>query len=310
MQRVLLIDDSEFIHNRVRDGFKGTGLDLLSVRNGREGIDIARALPVDLILLDINMHGMTGFEVIKELKQHRSTLNIPVVFITASNEIENVVKGLELGAVDYVIKPFVAAELRARVSASLRTKELMDLLTNEAEIDGLTGLHNRRHFDKRIKAEIDACVRDGRHVGLVLFDVDRFKSINDNHGHPMGDRVIQRIGKILRVATRNTDVACRFGGDEYVVLMPETSVKQVAHAGRRIYEAIVQDGELSTVMEDQPVTISLGGGSTSELSHPEVEALITSADQALYRAKESGRNTCCFEGMNDEIKLTAKQEAA
>ncbi len=306
-QRLLIIDDSESIHPLIRARLNDFGIDSISAYNGIQGIEMASQMQPDLILLDVNMPDMNGFEVIKALKDCQETFNIPVIFLTGADDRDDKVTGLDMGAVDYITKPFEPVELRARVTAGLRTKKLLDLLTTEAEIDGLTGLHNRRFFDRRIKAELAACARYGRPVGLLLFDVDRFKQINDNHGHPMGDRVIQRIGTVLLESCRNTDLPCRYGGDEFVVLMTETSGSKICQAGHRVYDFIVHDEELSTMVRSQPVTISLGGASASSHRRLSPEQLVQLADNALYRAKEHGRNTCRFDEQDDDSSQRHRQ---
>ena len=289
-QKVLIIDDHEQIHHLVRARLKGLPVDLLTAATGHAGLTVAKTERPDLILLDVNMPGMTGFEVCKRLKEEASTYTIPVIFLTGVDESINKVKGFDLGAVDYVTKPFDPAELRARVRAALKTKALMDMLTTQAQIDGLTGLHNRRYFDQRLTQELSASQRYGRPVGLLLLDVDHFKSINDTFGHPKGDQVLTKVAEVILRTCRNTDVACRYGGEEFAIVLPEAQADFAYHSAQRLLEQIRQDPELTAIL-GQPVTVSIGSACADPAAQPvTAAALLKEADRALYTAKNSGRN--------------------
>jgi two-component system, cell cycle response regulator len=250
----------------------------------------------DLILLDLEMPGIGGFELCQRLKCDPSTALVPVVFLTGTSDVATKVRGFDLGAVDYITKPFDTAELRARVRAALRTKRYLDLLSVRAQIDGLTGLYNRAYFDQRLAEEVSAASRYGRRVSLLLVDLDHFKRVNDTFGHPFGDLVLQRTGETLQASLRTTDAACRYGGEEFAIVMTETSLQSASLAAERIRLRIAAMA-LAPKGVPYQVTASLGVASTDSLEpgpHMTPAALLEAADDALYEAKFGGRNRVCL----------------
>lgn len=193
-----------------------------SALDGEQGLLLAESVRPDLILLDVEKPGIDGYEVCKRLKTNADIFNIPVIFLTAMSTPEQKVHGLELGAVDYVTKPFNPAELLARVRASLRTHGLIQLLEQKALIDFLTGLGNIAIFKRRLAAEISLRARTGNDLAVIVVDVDDLQNINDTQGPPFGDRVLQKIATILSGVCRTEDVPCRLGGDAFVILTPNT----------------------------------------------------------------------------------------
>ena len=290
-QSILAIDDSEDIHKLLDVRLHPEGVVLHHTLDPSEGLRMARDLLPDLVLLDIDMPKLTGFEVCAALKTDATTASIPIIFLTAASDALNKVHGFDLGAVDYVTKPFDAAELRARVRAALRTKRYQDLLATRSDIDALTGLSNRGYFDRRLKDELAAHQRYGRDVCLVMLDIDEFKTLNDAHGHPFGDRVLEAIGTLLRAASRATDAPCRFGGDEFALILTETPLAGGAEMAERLRKQIAAIG-LPVHGRPIVVTASLGVANADDgVSTP--EALLRAADDALYEAKRSGRNRVC-----------------
>ena len=288
-QKVLLIDDSQLTHRVVRARIEDLGVEVIDAFTGRDGIEMARSEQPDLVLLDVDLGGQTGFEICANLKQDPATVHIPIIFISGAESTFNKVKAFDLGAVDFVIKPFDPAELRARVRAALKTKELMDMLTTQAQLDGLTGLHNRGYFDKRLLQEISAGRRYGRAVGLLMIDVDHFKTINDQFGHPKGDEVLRKLADLIRSVVRESDIACRYGGEEMAVILAETSPSDSYHAGLRLIEEIRNDAELLALL-GRPVTVSIGAACALPDKPVSPESLLREADKALYRAKAQGRD--------------------
>jgi two-component system, cell cycle response regulator len=294
-QQVLIIDDSPDIHQLLRVRLRPENVDLLHAENGEDGVESAVTLQPDLVLLDVDMPGVTGFDVCQRLKSDPRTSEIPVIFLTAAGEVLAKVQGFDLGAVDYVTKPFEPAELRARVRSALRMKRFQDLLAAKAQLDGLTGLWNRAYFDRRLLDEVQATARYGRTVSLVMLDIDHFKKLNDDFGHPFGDVVLQRVGELLAAALRASDAACRYGGEEFACILTETSLEGALIAGERIRDQLrgldfVQKGRVV------PVTASIGVSSTELIgvASPSIGgALVESADRALYEAKRSGRDRVC-----------------
>jgi diguanylate cyclase (GGDEF)-like protein len=190
-----------------------------------------------------------------------------------------------LGAIDYVAKPFDFSELRARIRVALRTQRLLEMLSKHAHIDGLTGLWNRAHFDARLSEHVAVARRTAQPLSLVLCDLDRFKSINDTFGHPAGDVVLQRFATILTETLRESDIACRYGGEEFVVILPNATPEQAADVMERARTALA--AERWKRHPERPVTASFGVAPVSETGAAEA---IVAADAALYRAKSGGRN--------------------
>jgi diguanylate cyclase (GGDEF)-like protein len=212
-----------------------------------------------------------------------------VIFITTADKSVDKVKAFDLGAVDYVTKPFDPIELRARVRAALKTKALLDLLTSQAQIDGLTGLHNRWFFDTRLREELAAAARRGTHVGLLLLDLDQFKAVNDQFGHPRGDQIAKRFAELLQSACRTYDVPCRYGGDEFAIILPGAGVAETREVGQRVQELIHADTELHNLVPIR-VTASLGAAAVLPDASTTPDDLIEQADRALYASKSAGRD--------------------
>lgn len=288
-QTVLVVDDSEMIHRLLETRLSDLGVDFLNAFDGPSGLAMAREHMPDLVLLDIDMPGMTGFEVCRLLKHYSETYNVPIIFLTGLEDTINKVTGFDLGAADYVTKPFDPAELRARVRAALKMKALMDLLTSQAQIDGLTGLHNRRYFDQRLREELDAARRYDRQLGLLMIDVDHFKSVNDGFGHPTGDQVLRALSDLLEHACRASDVACRYGGEEFAVIMQQVDVPTLRTAAQRLLGAVRSCPELIKLL-GRPLTVSIGGLAMPPSCTLDVEDLVEQVDRALYHAKAEGRN--------------------
>lgn len=291
---LLLIDDSPEVHRLLEVRLRSEDLTIRAVGNGAEGIELAGSLLPDLILLDLHMPGMDGFQVLRRLKEDPTTVEIPVIVISGNSDTENKVRGLDLGAIDYVCKPFNLSELKARVRAAMRISHLMRLLAQRAQIDGLTGLWNRQYFDERLTDEIGMAERNGDPLSLALCDLDHFKSLNDTYGHAAGDATLQGFARILVANLRQHDVACRYGGEEFGLILRETSAEDAASLMNRIREVLA--GTDWPRHPDRRVTASFGvcRCSPAELANPNrnqaVLAMIERADRALYAAKQSGRN--------------------
>lgn len=291
-QTVLVIDDAEEVHALLDVRLRGEALRLYHAETPERGLDMAVELQPDLILLDVDMPLLSGFDVCQRLKADPSTAHIPVVFLTGSGDTATKVRGFDLGAVDYVTKPFDPVELRARVRSTLRTKRYLDLLSARAQVDGLTGLKNRAYFEQRISEEVAAAIRYGREVCLVMVDVDHFKNLNDTYGHPFGDLVLQRIGELLSGCSRVTDGACRFGGEEFALILTETSLDGALVLAERLREELKA---LEFFARGERVSVSASFGICSarallESKTLDVRTLVEVADAALYAAKRGGRD--------------------
>ncbi len=288
LPKVLAIDDSELIHRLLRVRLQHEQLELHGATEAEQGLRMARDLLPDVILLDIEMEGMDGFEVLQALKSDVDLQDIPVIFISATASMEDRVRALDLGAIDFVGKPFEVVELKARVRSALRVQYLVKMLAQRAQVDGLTGLWNRTYFDRRLAQEVAEAQRHGRTVSLVMCDVDGFKKLNDERGHPFGDMVLERFAKILQ-GGRSSDVACRYGGEEFGIILPNTSGIEAIEVAERYRRSFEQETWSSAA--GKVVTASFGV--SDMLTLPQAitfNELIAAADAALYRAKLNGRN--------------------
>ncbi len=293
-QIVLAIDDSPDIHRLLEVRLRPEGLTLHHALSSEEGLAKALAIKPDLILLDVDMPLLSGFDVCQRLKTDPLTAGIPVIFLTGASAVQTKVQGFDMGAVDYVVKPFEPAELRARVRAALRTKRFQDLLAARSHVDGLTGVWNRTYFNQRFGEEIAAAKRYGRVVSLVMLDLDHFKGHNDSFGHPFGDQVLQAVGDILHAVLRATDAPCRFGGEEFALILTETDEHGAQVTAERV-RCQIEQREFRPKDRQIHVTASLGLASSAmfDAKSLDVPSLLTAADDALYRAKHEGRNRVC-----------------
>jgi diguanylate cyclase (GGDEF)-like protein len=282
------IDDSMDVLRLIKTRLRGESLELECTSDGAHGIERARQAKPALILLDIEMPGMDGFEILRTLKEDPATLATPVIMLSGLTSAQDKVTAFELGAIDYVTKPFDFAELRVRIRSALRTHALLQMLAQRAQIDGLTGLWNRTYFDRRLVEELAGCARHGRPLSLAMLDIDRFKLINDTFGHPAGDAVLTGVSSLIRREIRDSDLACRFGGEEFTLIMPDTLPGDAAVLCERIRTTL--ENVVWPRHPDHVVSISIGlVGSTQCGSHPP-EFWLEAADRNLYRAKTTGRN--------------------
>jgi diguanylate cyclase (GGDEF)-like protein len=284
--KILIIDDSPEIHTLVKVRLGQEDIVIQSAHDGVSGLAAARDWQPDLILLDVDMPGRDGFVVCADLKADVGTMDVPIIFLTGYTSLEDKIRGLDLGATDYITKPFDAAELRARVRASLRTRRLVGLLSKKAMIDGLTGLWNRTYLDAHLSRAHSAARRSGQPLSCVMADVDRFKMLNDTCGHGFGDDVLRAIAGIFNANCRNEDIVCRYGGEEFTILLPNTAIESAAILAERLRLAI-EARTFARNGESVKITCSFG---VAELRGPVPPSLIDLADEALYHAKNSGRN--------------------
>lgn len=290
--KVLAVDDASEILDLLAFHLRAEHVTLLTAKSFDEGLALARSELPDLILLDVELPDHTGFDLCRRLKEDELTRDIPVIFLTGSSDVATKVHGFDLGAVDYVTKPFAVAELRARARAALRMKRAQDMLKEKVQLDVLTGLRNRAFFDERLAAEVTSAFRHRRPLGLVMVDLDHFKSLNDRFGHPFGDMVLQRVGDTLGRALRPMDAACRYGGEELALILPDTDVRAAACVASRL-GTLIRDIPFEARGKRVVVTASFGVGElfsivgTGPLT---ARRLLDDADRALYAAKAAGRD--------------------
>lgn len=293
---LLIVDDNPSIIQVIGKMLAGVG-HLRFATRGDQALQLMRAALPDLVLLDAEMPGMSGYEVCAAMKADETLADVPVIFVTGHGETESEVRGLEAGAVDFITKPVHQALLLARVRTQLRIKSLTDELRRMATTDGLTGLINRRHFDELLRREWQRALRAEAPLAMLMVDVDHFKRYNDHYGHPAGDACLQAVAQALQtVVLRGGDVVGRLGGEEFAVLLPETDEVGAQEVARHAVQA-VRALELphAASATANHVTVSVGVASAVPLSCPftDVGALMQAADQALYAAKAQGRDRHC-----------------
>jgi diguanylate cyclase (GGDEF)-like protein len=291
-QTILLIDDVPANLDVLLEHLQDERVRLLAATSGEDALRLALEAPPDLILLDIMMPGMDGYEVLRRLKECPETRPVPVIFLTAMSDATNEAKGLAMGAVDYIAKPFVVPVLKARVKNHLELKRKTDLLTQLASIDGLTGVANRRQLNASLQNEWSRCQRHQHPLSLILIDVDHFKPYNDHYGHGSGDSCLRRVAKALQTqCQRPGDLLARYGGEEFVALVPESTTDEAYRAAERLrtaVESLAIPHQYATAADI--VTVSLGVASMIPDTEHRPESRLDMADRALYLAKEAGRN--------------------
>lgn len=303
---VLLIDDSVDVHRLLQVRLRHEQIDLISTTKPSEAVELARQHRPSTILLDIEMPGLDGFEVLRALKDDPATNTVPVIVLSGKGGSEDKVTAFDLGATDYVTKPFDLAELRARLRAALRLEHLLRLLAERADVDGLTGLGNRAAFNKRWAEKVAEARRYGSPLSLAMLDVDFFKRINDTYGHPAGDQVLVGLAQLLQSESRTPDIACRFGGEEFALIMPSTAPAEAEVVAERIRAALAK--QIWSRHPDSPITVSVGlVGSSGALGDVTPERWLEAADKNLYAAKRTGRNRCITSDVLEVIPGAAKQ---
>ena len=292
---ILLVDDDP-ISLELLAGILGDAHHCPRAESGEEALAklAGEELP-DLVLLDLNLPDMNGFELCRRIKGDDRLSSIPIIFITATGSAENEVRGLNLGAVDFLTKPFSAAVVQARVKTHLRLKAQTEMLERMAWMDGLTSLPNRRRFDAALELEGRRAFREQIPLSVLIIDVDSFKAYNDNYGHGAGDECLRRVADALAGALlRPADLVARYGGEEFAVLMPNTDREGAVEVAERMREA-VEGLRLAHEYSDAEctVTVSVGAVGGVPTRMEEVERLVTQADEELYRAKREGKNRVC-----------------
>jgi len=308
---ILVVDDTHVNLQLLNLLLSRQGYRVLTADDGTAAIAVVQHDLPDLILLDIMMPGMDGYEVCQELKKEDNTKDIPVIFISALSDVFDKVKAFSLGAVDYIIKPFQTEEILARVSThliirklqislqeknALLEKEIMERKRIQVELeriattDPLTGLYNRRYFFNLGETEYAKAQRYKRPISVIILDADHFKDINDSYSHAAGDQALVHLATQLHNLTRSADIVARYGGEEFIILLPETPSQDAYWLAERIRETI-QNSILSYEGKQFSYTLSLGiaDNQVSEQC-AKFEGILSLADRALYQAKDRGRN--------------------
>jgi two-component system cell cycle response regulator len=297
---VLIADDSLVIRAVVRAHLEDKGYAVQEAVDGIAAVERCRAVRPDVVLLDIEMPGLDGYQVLERLKADPDVRDIPVVFLTSRGGMDDVVAGLDAGAHDYLRKPFEPPELVARVAAAAQVKKLQDeLRRRNAELDqrnaeldrvsrtdGLTGLFNRRHLDEELIRQYSISRRNRTPISVLLLDIDHFKNVNDSYGHPAGDQVLQEFARRLTGQVRLEDIVGRWGGEEFLVVLPGADPRAAAVVAERIRLATADEPVL---IDGAGIRVTVSGGYASgPLDLPDQQ--VSRADAALYEAKLAGRN--------------------
>jgi diguanylate cyclase (GGDEF)-like protein len=290
-QKVLIADDDGINRQVLATLLKPDHVVLLA-KSGEQAIERAQRHLPDLIMLDVMLPDMDGYEVLRRLRAAPATAHIEVIFITGMGRPEDEARGLMLGAADYITKPFNSTVVMARVTTHLQVVRQRRMLEHLAHMDGLTELANRRRFDEAYAMEWQRATRHQHALSVALLDIDAFKQYNDHYGHPAGDRALRAVARVARGAMRRPcDVAARYGGEELVVLMPETDAAQAMYVAEGIRETVAQLLIPHEYSSASPVlTVSIGGATLPLGGNESAAALFEAVDDALYRAKEAGRN--------------------
>jgi diguanylate cyclase (GGDEF)-like protein len=298
---VLIVDDEPQNLHLLVDALRNEH-ELIVATSGREAIKRADShISPDLILLDVVMPEMDGWDVCRKLKANPRTEGIPIIFVTSRDEVVDEAKGLAAGAVDYITKPFSPEIVRARVRTHLTLKSQADTLASLSVIDDLTGMPNRRHFNQRLEEEWRRATRTSSPVTLVMMDVDHFKQYNDNYGHGAGDECLRRVAQVLgTVIHRTADMVARYGGEEFAAILPATDVEhgmQIAERFRQVVNSLgLEHGYSST---NEFITISVGVATRVPQLQEEPHNLLQVADRMLYEAKARGRNCVAGDHLPD-----------
>ncbi|MFH2210743.1 MAG: diguanylate cyclase, partial [Pseudomonadota bacterium] len=290
--RILIVDD-ERININLLNALLKADYKIMVATDGEQALKAAMTGKPELILLDIVMPGIDGYEVCRRLKATAATQSIPIIFITAMGEVENEAMGFALGAVDYIAKPFNSPVVKARVGVHMKLKRNGDILENLASMDALTEVPNRRAFDQTRKQEWARSLRDGLPISFVMIDIDMFKQFNDNYGHGAGDECLTRIAKALNgCVQRPGDLLARYGGEEFAAILINTPEEGALRMAEVIHAAVAAL-QIPHAFSATAPHVSVSIGIASAIPSPSLTADILSeaADNMLYQAKNAGRNT-------------------
>jgi diguanylate cyclase (GGDEF)-like protein len=267
-----------------REGYK-----VITAANGLEALEKLETENIQIALSDIMMPKMDGFELIKRIRSNSALKSIYLILITARIQEGDRVRGLDLGADDYITKPFSFSELLARVRVGSRVVHYQKHLEYQTQVDSLTGLFNRRAFEKKIHEEFERSKRYHNPLSVLILDIDNFKTINDTYGHHGGDAALVKISETFREKTRQTDFPSRYGGEEFVLVLPETDQDSALQVASKIHEAI-RSCAFGTTARPYTLTVSIGVSSTSARFYTDWHEMVDDADQALYLAKNTGKD--------------------
>jgi len=287
----LLIVDDENANLKVLSHILGTEYTIYTATNGANAIQKAKELQPDLILLDIIMPEMDGYETLSTIKKTEEIHKIPVIFITGLDSVEDEEKGLSLDAADYITKPFSVPIVKLRVRNQIQIVNHLRTIERLSMIDQLTNIPNRRSFDIRLNVEWKQAIREQTNISLLMMDLDKFKTLNDTYGHQQGDIVLKKAAEVLNMSLRRpADFTARWGGEEFIVLLPNTHLEGALEVAEKIRADVEKTPIVFQDGKEINITISIGVASVAPDKSSSIDAFISNSDKALYLAKEAGRN--------------------
>ncbi len=299
-RRILVIDDDPDSLEIVVEPLRWENYDVRGVTDATEALELIEQWAPHVVILDWMMPTMSGLKILKSIREKQ--VHVSCIFVSGNPSTEAIIEGLDAGADDYIIKPFIPLEFLARVRTHLRIRELHEqiLVANEklkelVDIDDLTGLYNMRSFYQRLEFEMERAKRFNREVAVAMMDMDYFKTVNDGHDHLFGSYVLSEVGKIIKAHTRNIDIPARYGGDEFLVVLSETNHAGVMHFCERL-RRVIQETTFVSGKDSINLTISLGFAVYNPGESISPRELVRRADHALYDAKRAGRNQVRFYG--------------
>jgi len=292
-KKILIVDD-EKMNIIALAHFLKPQYEIIVAVDGASALEAAEKHLPDLILLDIIMPDMNGFDVLVKLKDSAATMDIPVIFLTGLSNAGDEEKGLSLGAVDYITKPFNQSVVKARIKTQLKMVDYVRTIEKLCMLDALTGLSNRRGFDTRMDVEWGRAYREKKTLGLIMLDIDKFKIYNDTYGHPQGDILLQAVAEVIaKTLNRPADFAARWGGEEFMILLPDTAVEGTVIIAEQIRLNIKNTIVPCTDGTNTSTTVSLGADSIIPDEGYSSADLIAEVDKLLYAAKNNGRDRTC-----------------
>jgi two-component system cell cycle response regulator len=300
---ILLVENDEKDSHLLQAQLYGQPYEIKCVQSGEEALSVIQREKIDLVLLDLLLPGMDGFTVIKRLKEPEETRNVQIVAVTSLQDTESRIRGIELGVDDYLVKPINGYELKVRLNALIKKKAYVDKLcsgyrsaVHSAITDKLTGLYNYAYFTIFLENEIKRAKRHDHALSVIMLDMDGLKEINDDLGHLAGDQILREFGKLLSANVREIDLCFRYGGDEFVVVLPYTGLEGALLTAQRIREVIANHAfPAGEAQGSRRVTASMGIAGYP-FHAASVDELIRKADEALYEAKRKGKNRVCTSG--------------
>jgi two-component system cell cycle response regulator len=311
---VLLVEDNKIDRNIILKALENESLCVETVKNGQDALSRIQSGDLDLVLLDILLPDINGFEICKSFKSMDAAKDIPVIVITCLDDIDSKITGIKLGADDFLIKPIDTRELKARINVLLEKKDQMDKLKshyenalNSASIDSLTGLYNHGYFKKFLSLEVKRAIRQKYPVSLLMIDIDKFKLFNDTLGHVRGDDILNNFAKLIRGVIREVDLTARYGGDEFAVILPYSDKNGGVKVSHRIQNALSNNAAFTEFSKEiGAFTVSIGVAEFPADCDDD-EDMIRKADHMLYLAKQKGKDQICFfrkdRNNEDEIML-------